>query len=309
MLHHFYLRGNALLATLYDVMQPESNEPTQLPGLDALAERLRAGRRTIVLTGAGCSTESGIPDYRAPDGSWKRRQPIRIREFTRDDAARRRYWARSFAGWPRFRAVRPGRTHAALADLERAGRIRHVITQNVDELHQAAGSRSVTDLHGRLSEVVCLDCGARSARDEVQARIATLNADWDVGVREVAPDGDADIDAARVERFAVPDCLDCGGLIKPDVVFFGENVPRDRVQRSMKLVLAADLLLVVGSSLMVWSGYRFVRAATEAGIPVAIINLGRTRGDDIAALKLEAPSGETLSALCRAIRKDGEYVR
>ncbi|NNE43229.1 MAG: NAD-dependent protein deacetylase, partial [Gemmatimonadetes bacterium] len=241
-------------------------------GLIAVSRLLAASRRTVVLSGAGCSTESGIPDYRGPDGEWKRRQPVRYGDFIRKDATRQRYWARSFTGWPAFRQSRPNGAHAVLARWEAAGRVHHTITQNVDELHQSAGSERVVDLHGRLGTVRCLDCERRTARDLLQERMHALNPGWEDVTARAAPDGDADLEGDRIATFRVPDCADCGGMLKPDVVFFGESVPPDRVTFAMDRVAEADLLLVVGSSLMVWSGYRFAKAAAEAGTPVAILN-------------------------------------
>jgi len=279
-------------------------------------------RRVFVLTGAGCSTASGIPDYRDENGDWKRRPPVMIQAFRTQDAVYRRYWARAYAGWPRFTAALPGAAHHALAAWERAGSLAHLVTQNVDGLHQRAGSRAVIDLHGRLDEVVCLGCGARTPRESVQATMAAANPGWGAchgsqedqedrrrhstselqplqsgtGATQVtpAPDGDADIDAAAVESFVAPRCDRCGGLLKPDVVFFGENVPGERVARTREALAGADALLVAGSSLMVYSGFRFVRFAHDLGLPIAIVNRGRTRGDELAAVKVEGDVGTLL---------------
>ena len=251
-------------------------------------------RRVFVLTGAGCSTASGIPDYRDENGDWKRRPPVMIQAFRTQDAVYRRYWARAYAGWPRFTAAAPGAAHHALAAWERAGTLARLVTQNVDGLHQRAGSRAVIDLHGRLDEVVCLGCGTRTSRDAVQTTMAAANAGW--GAKAVpAPDGDADVDAALVAAFVAPRCNRCGGLLKPDVVFFGENVPGPRVEDAREALAGADALLVAGSSLMVYSGFRFVRFAHDLGLPIAIVNRGRTRGDDLAALKVEGDVGEALT--------------
>lgn len=259
-----------------------------------LRDWLARHRRVFVLTGAGCSTASGIPDYRDRNGEWKRTPPITLQALTGSDAAYRRYWARSSVGWPRFLAARPNPAHAALAELESRGPVHQVLTQNVDGLHQRAGSRRVIDLHGRLDAVVCLGCGARSGREAIQADIEAANPGWIAGPAGTAPDGDADLTDAAVEGFRPPWCEQCGGLLKPDVVFFGENVPRARVADARQALEAADAMLVAGSSLMVFSGLRFVRMAAAAGLPVAILNRGRTRGDEFATLRLDADIATTL---------------
>ncbi|MCB9760587.1 MAG: NAD-dependent protein deacetylase [Alphaproteobacteria bacterium] len=259
-----------------------------------------AGRRVVALTGAGCSTESGIPDYRGPETARRARNPIRFDEYARSAQGRQRYWARSVLGWPRIAQARPNPAHHALADLERAGHVRSLITQNVDRLHHKAGQRAVIELHGALEEVVCLGCGALRDRAALQARLLALNPGWAARTAEPAPDGDAELTA--VEGFQVVDCAICGGLLKPHVVFFGEGVPRDRVTAAQAAVDAADVLLVVGSSLTVFSGYRFVKQAAAAGKPVAIVNLGPTRGDPFAAVRVDAPAGEALPALAEALR-------
>ena len=254
-----------------------------------------AHRRVFVLTGAGCSTASGIPDYRDEHGEWKRRPPVMILAFRTQDAVYRRYWARAYAGWPRFTAAAPGTAHRALAVWERAGTVARLVTQNVDGLHQRAGSRAVIDLHGRLDEVVCLGCRARTSRDGVQAMMAAANPRWDATAVS-APDGDADIDSRAIDSFDPPRCDRCGGLLKPDVVFFGENVPSQRVADARAALASADALLVAGSSLMVFSGFRFVRQAHERGLPIAIVNRGLTRGDEYAELKVEDDLGTVLGA-------------
>ena len=254
-------------------------------------------RRLFVLTGAGCSTGSGIPDYRDAEGQWKRAQPMAFQAFMGDEKARRRYWARSLVGWERIRRAQPNDAHRALAQLEAMGRIRLVLTQNVDRLHQAAGSARVIDLHGRIDLVRCMDCDRRSPRGEMQHELGRLNADWlDLEATE-APDGDADLDGADFASFVVPPCRRCGGVLKPDVVFFGENVPRDRIDEAERDLDEADAMLVVGSSLMVYSGFRFVQRAAGAGKPVAAINLGRTRADALLTLKAEQACEAALSFL------------
>lgn len=253
-----------------------------------------AGRRAVALTGAGVSTDSGIPDYRGPDGVQRARAPVQYQEFVRSEARRRRYWARSVAGFGRFAAARPNGAHEALAALESRGSLVGLITQNVDRLHHAAGSRRVVELHGALARARCLACGAFEARDALQERLLALNP-WLASVEaRAAPDGDAELDAAAEARFAVAPCLACGGVLKPDVVFFGENVPRHVVDAAWAMLDEADALVVLGSSLAVFSGYRFVLRASERGLPVAIVNRGVTRGDPHAALKLDAGVAEAL---------------
>ncbi len=262
----------------------------------ALAAFLHRHPRLVVLTGAGCSEPSGIPDYRDANGDWKHRKPMTFAEFTGSAAARRRYWAGSLRGWPRVRDARANAAHLALARLEDAGRVVRLVTQNVDGLHQRAGSRRVVDLHGRLDTVECLACGATLLREDVQSLLLAWNPQF-VGVSapagppdgvdgEVRPDGDTHV-ASAPDDLQIPDCRDCGGVLKPSVVFFGENVPKYRVTESFAALAQADAVLVVGSSLMVYSGYRFVRAAREAGRPVAVVNLGRTRADPDVSLKIE----------------------
>lgn len=262
----------------------------------ALRAWLDAHPRVFVLTGAGVSTASGIPDYRDTEGAWKRTPPVTWQAFTGDPATYRRYWARSHVGWPGFSASRPNAAHAALAELERRGALTTLVTQNVDALHQRAGSRDVIDLHGRLDRVVCLSCGEASPRETLQVRMTATNAGWRPRASASAPDGDADIDPAAAAGFAPPDCTVCGGLLKPDVVFFGENVPRERYARAVAALEAADAMLAVGTSLMVYSGFRFARLARERGLPLAILNRGRTRADALATLRLDGDCGEILSA-------------
>ena len=258
-------------------------------------------RQVFALTGAGCSTASGIPDYRDEQGAWKRRPPVMIQAFRTQDAIYRRYWARGYAGWPRFTAAAPGQAHRAFAAWEAAGTLCTLVTQNVDRLHQQAGSRAVVDLHGRLDLVVCLGCGLRTTRAELQERMAAANRGWTAAF-STAPDGDADIDDAAIASFEAPRCESCGGLLKPDVVFFGENVPRERVDAARNALTGSDALLVAGSSLMVYSGFRFVQMAHELGLPIAIVNSGRTRGDDLASIKVEGDVGTVLSAALGAVR-------
>ncbi|UQA55260.1 NAD-dependent protein deacetylase [Polyangium aurulentum] len=267
--------------------------------LRALADLLR-GRRAVALAGAGMSTESGIPDYRGPETARRARNPMQARQFLAEPTARARYWARSMLGWPRIDAARPNDAHRALAALERSSALTGVITQNVDGLHQAAGSLRVVELHGALARVRCLDCGAHEPRKALQERLLAENPGWDAQAAPLAPDGDADLEAALC-TFRVPPCLACGGVLKPDVVFFGENVPRHVVDAAWSLFDEADALLVVGSSLTVYSGFRFVRRAAERGIPVAIVNIGPTRGDEHAAVRVDARLGDLLPRLATAL--------
>jgi len=267
---------------------------TEYGGLQDFVER---HRRLFVLTGAGCSTHSGIPDYRDADGQWKRAQPMTFDAFMGAETARRRYWARSLLGWRRFRRARPNDTHRALARLEAMGGSEILVTQNVDRLHQAAGSARVIDLHGRLDKVRCVGCERRTPRDDLQAQMDRLNPDWLALDAADAPDGDADLDAADFSSFAVPPCPRCGGVLRPDVVFFGENVPRGRVDEVSARLRQADAVLIVGSSLMVYSGFRFVEMAVAAGKPAAAVNLGRTRADGLLTLKVEQTCDAALAFL------------
>ena len=262
----------------------------------ALAAFLDDADSLVVVSGAGVSTDSGIPDYRDRDGEWKHAKPVQYADFVARPDTRRRYWARSMSGWSRMARAKPNAAHRALVDIEAGGKLDTLITQNVDRLHQSAGSRKVIDLHGTLAEVHCLECEFRMSRAEWQTRLSAANAGWRGTVRSIRPDGDAELVADAYEGFEVPGCPDCGNIVKPDVVFFGETVPGPRVTAAMEALERAAALLVVGSSLMVFSGYRFARRANELGKPIAILNRGRTRADDIAALKLDAGCADVLSA-------------
>lgn len=271
-----------------------------MANFSALPSDLRdflAGRRLFVLTGAGCSTDSGLPDYRDGAGGWKRKPPIDFQTFMGGEPARARYWARGLVGWRRFGHARPNAAHRALAAMERDGAVALLVTQNVDGLHQAAGSRAVLDLHGRMVEVLCTACGWRGPRAHWQAQLEALNPLWAELDAPDAPDGDADLDGLDFTRFVVPGCPRCGGIVKPDVVFFGELVPRERYERAMAALDEADAVLVVGSSLMVHSGYRYVKEASLRGLPIAAVNRGRTRADDLLGLKVEQSCAEALAAL------------
>lgn len=265
--------------------------------LSRLAGMLRASRRCVALTGAGVSTESGIPDYRDRQGAWKRTPPMFYQEFIGSHRARQRYWARALLGWQQFSGVEPNRAHHALARLQRAGVVHGIVTQNVDRLHQRAGSQDVIDLHGRIDLVECLGCRRTSPREHMQRRLVERNPGWGALRAEMAPDGDALLENADFAAFDLPACEHCSGPLKPAVVFFGESVPADIVAGAYEAVRAADLLLVAGSSLMVMSGHRFVREAGSLGIPVAMINIGRTRADDVVTVKVESSCGEVLQWL------------
>lgn len=268
-----------------------------LPSADGarrLSAFLRAQAPVLVLTGAGVSVRSGIPCYRDRSGRWRHAPPMRLREFSGSDAAYRRYWARAAAGWPRFAAARPGIAHRALAALEAGGWLRGMITQNVDGLHQRAGSTRCIDLHGRLDRVVCLDCGHRGPRPR-------LDTPWSGAAASTRPDGDAAPVTPVPESFRPPRCGACGGRLKPDVVFFGEAVPRLRVRAALGLLAGARGLLVVGSSLTVYSGLRFCLAARELGTPMAIVNDGPTRADALAALRLAGAAEPVLAAAAREL--------
>lgn len=265
-----------------------------------LADWMAAHPLVFVLTGAGCSTGSGIPDYRDEDGSWKRRPPVTYQAFVQEPLTRARYWARSFIGWPHIAAARPNATHDVLAHWEAEGGVSALVTQNVDGLHQRAGSREVIDLHGRLDQIVCLGCGQRTPRAWLQQRLVELNPEWRHLSAATAPDGDADLDGVDFGEFRVPACEACSGLLKPDVVFYGENVPRARVSAAQQALARSDAMLVVGSSLMVYSGYRFARMAREAGLPLAILTRGVTRADGLATLKLPTDCGDTLARAMHA---------
>jgi NAD-dependent SIR2 family protein deacetylase len=290
------------------VAEPDPEE-TPLRQLSDLVRR--AG--VVVLSGAGLSTESGIPDYRGPDGS-RRVTPMQYAEFTASSEARRRYWARSYIGWQRFSRATPNRGHGAVTHLQRAGLVDAVITQNVDGLHHAAGAVDVVELHGNLDDVVCLTCGDRTARVALHARLAEANpgfvdlvggvaADGSRLTSQIRPDGDIVLDDTLTSRFHLPRCLVCAAdTLKPDVVFFGESVPKTKVDRSFGLVDGAGSLVVLGSSLAVMSGYRFVRRAARNGTPVAIVTASASRGDPEATLRLHTPLGDTLTKVVAALR-------
>ena len=265
--------------------------------IDDIADLIAAGG-VVVLSGAGLSTESGIPDYRGPTGMARRHTPMTYQLFVGDAAARHRYWARSYLGWRQIASARPNAGHLAVAALQRQGVLDGIITQNVDGLHQAAGAVDVIELHGGLTHVVCLECGVPESRLDLDQRLHVLNPGFATDALRINPDGDAEISDEALEAFVMAGCVVCASdLVKPDVVFFGENVPRARVDRCFDLVDTASSVLVLGSSLTVMSGLRFVRRASANGTPVAIVNQGPTRGDEFATVRVDAPLGQELSRL------------
>lgn len=276
--------------------------------IDELARFVADHRKIVVLTGAGCSTGSGIPAYRDKSGRWRRRQPVFYQDFLGDPVMRRRYWARSFFGWRVMQQASPGPTHTALAGLADAGRLSGLITQNVDGLHQRAGHADVIELHGGLDRVLCLDCGLGSTRDELQQRLELLNPDWAPEVLGINPDGDAELDDRAYPGFRIAGCSACGGTLKPDVVFFGESVPRTRLDAADRLVDHADAMLIVGTSLVVWSGYRLTRLAAERGVPIAAVNNGLTRADGMLEFKLEGDCDVVLEQAVLAFRTRAESM-
>jgi NAD-dependent SIR2 family protein deacetylase len=250
-----------------------------------------------VLSGAGISTDSGIPGYRDEDGQWNRPSPVQWRDFLRTEATRQRYWARSMVGWLLMARAEPNAAHRALGQLEISGRVEQLVTQNVDGLHQRAGSSAVIELHGNIGHVICLGCGAQYSRASIQRTLEQDNPQFRGVIAAAAPDGDADVEARDVDAFRVPGCARCNGMLKPDVVFFGENVPRQRVEAAASALEQSDAMLVIGSSLMVYSGFRFCEWAQRMGKPIAAINLGRTRADHLFALKVKVPCADALTSL------------
>ncbi|MFJ8108274.1 NAD-dependent protein deacetylase [Streptomyces sp. NPDC096132] len=275
---------------------PVEGLPPGTTDLEPIIEALGAGG-LLVLSGAGISTESGIPDYRGEGGSLSRHTPMTYQDFTGSAHARRRYWARSHLGWRTFGRAHPNAGHRAVAAFGRHGLLAGVITQNVDGLHQAAGSEGVVELHGSLAQVVCLSCRALSPRQELARRLEEANAGFEPVAAGINPDGDADLTDEQVGDFRVVPCTICGGILKPDVVFFGETVPPRRVEHCRALVREATSLLVLGSSLTVMSGLRFVREAAQAGKPVLIVNRDPTRGDRHALTRVELPLGAALTTV------------
>lgn len=278
---------------------------TVVSNVTTLGELMKAGG-VVALTGAGCSTASGIPDYRGPNGAFTRgHQPMTFQQFLRDPEGRRRYWARGHVGWVRFSQASPNAAHLALAELEQLGVVTGVITQNVDGLHQAAGSRSVVDLHGRLDRVVCLTCDAVESRESVHERLVQANPHVTVASDTINPDGDTDIPDEVLAEFHMVTCLNCGGDLKPDVVYFGESVPTERVEQAYAWVDGASSLLVAGSSLTVYSGRRFLMHAHKLGKPIAIVNSGPTRGEELATVRIDDDVCEVLTSLVPEFDKHG----
>jgi NAD-dependent SIR2 family protein deacetylase len=271
--------------------------------IEALEALIRRHPRLVALTGAGVSAASGIPTYRDESGDWKRGEPIQHQAFVSDEASRRRYWARSLAGWQYVADSAPNSAHFALAELERLGHVGLLATQNVDRLHQRAGHRAVVDLHGRIDRIVCLDCGSAMGRNSMQEELESLNPGFCRRADAIRPDGDAELPDRDLTGFLIPACRHCRGVLMPDVVFFGGSVPRARVRRIEDAIVESDALLVAGSSLMVYSGFRFCRLALELGKPLALVNLGTTRADDIATLKINADCGEALIRLARRLAR------
>jgi len=267
------------------------------PTLKSLAEFITLHPRLLVITGAGCSAPSGIPTYRNDSGEWQRNQPIQHADFINLAASRRRYWARSLAGWPMVSLAQPNAAHQALAAMEARDQISMLVTQNVDRLHQQAGHQNVIDLHGRLDQVICLTCQQVIERDTMQQRLLLINGISAPVALEHAPDGDAEVEEQLTRELKVPDCERCGGLLKPNVVFFGGAVPKTTVENIFSQLDQADGLLIVGSSLTVFSGFRFCRHAYRNGLPIAAINQGKTRADGLFSIKLEADCVATLAAL------------
>jgi NAD-dependent SIR2 family protein deacetylase len=274
------------------------NHPTcphqQLP---QLAGFLARHRNVLVLTGAGISTASGIPDYRDKDGVRRGKAPVQGPEFRKSEALRKRYWARSMVGWPAMAGAAPNPAHRALAALQACGRIGAIVTQNVDGLQQKAGSEAVLELHGSIHAVTCLDCHARFPRAFVQTLLEEANPGLLGAIATPAPDGDAQLEPAALADFKIPYCIHCAGMLKPDVVFFGDGVPAETTGQALAWLAQADALLVVGSSLMVFSGFRFCRLAAETGKPIAALNLGKTRADHLLSLKVEASAEHVLPLL------------
>lgn len=270
------------------------------PAADDLTEFIKRHPRLFVLTGAGISHASGIPTYRDESGRWQRYDPIQHHDFMTRESSRKKYWARSYAGWPTISEAQPNVSHHALAKMGAQGFVAYLITQNIDRLHQKAGHENVIDLHGRLDQVVCMDCGAISQREDLQQRLAELNPQLPA-IGELAPDGDADVPDDVVAGVNVPSCQRCDGMLKPNVVFFGDSVNRDLVSQSYDALGSAEGVLVIGSSLMVYTGYRYCRSAHELGIPIACINKGLTRADDLFELKVTEDCGKILSYLADSL--------
>ena len=271
------------------------------PSVRLLRDFILEHPRLMVLTGAGISQSSGIPTYRDATGAWTSSQPIQHGEFLRDAAVRKRYWARSYKGWPNVASARPNSAHLALSQLEAQAYVQYLVTQNIDRLHQKAGHQRVIDLHGRLDQVVCMDCGEIAARADIQQWLAAHNSHLDHLTVRQRPDGDAEIEGAALEKMQLPSCVHCSGLIKPNVVFYGGSVDKKIISRVFEQLSQCDALLVVGSSLMVYSSYRYCKFAHDHDIPIVCINQGRTRADELLSLKVLLDCAETLKQLADSL--------
>lgn len=279
-----------------------ADDYTERQGARELAAFLARHANVLVLTGAGLSTASGIPAYRDKDGVRRGNMPVQGPDFRKHEAVRKRYWARSMVGWPVLANAAPNPGHRALAELEADGAITALVTQNVDGLHQRAGSSALTELHGNIHTVVCLDCHAQFPRAFIQVLLEQANRELAGAIARPAPDGDAHLEPDALATFELPYCVHCAGTLKPDVVFFGDGVPAQRTEQALARLARADALLVVGSSLMVFSGFRFCRQAAQSGKPIAALNLGKTRADDLLSLKTEACAEQVLPELARLMR-------
>ena len=275
--------------------------PIATDQIEALAQLIQDRQPVTVLTGAGISASSGLPVYRDANGNWIHSEPIQGPHFRASEKARQRYWCRSYFGWQSFSSAAPNDAHKDLAILEKNNLIKTVITQNVDGLHQRAGSENTVALHGNLSEVICLNCGDITQRTDLQQRLQNNNPEFLKIEFAVAPDGDAIVDDTHINKFDIAACISCGGVLQPYVVFYGDNVPKLRVQYCMQQVQESRLLVCIGTSLMVYSGYRFCKAAHEAGTPVVIINKGVTRADDLASVKLNGDCADVLRQLVQLL--------
>eukprot|EP00250_Pteridium_aquilinum_P009090 c18435_g1_i2 orf=73-1227(+) len=299
----------ALQLALHKRQIVPASPPPRADEIASLYHFVQSSHKLVVVTGAGISTESGIPDYRSPNGAYSTGfKPITHQEFVRSERSQKRYWARSYAGWRSFMSAQPGATHTAIAKLKSRGYIENIITQNVDRLHHRAGSNAF-ELHGSTHEVICLNCSDITSRHEFQDRVKELNPEWALALESLEngkavlssgmqqrPDGDIEIDESFWEgKFQIPTCQVCGGILKPNVVLFGDNLPKSRAESALSIISKADAVLVLGSSLMVLSAFRLAKAAHERGIPLGIVNVGSTRADELASLKIECRTGEILS--------------
>jgi NAD-dependent SIR2 family protein deacetylase len=271
-------------------------------GVSRLADFLERYPKLLLLTGAGMSTASGIPDYRDSDGVRRGKAPVQGPDFRASASVRKRYWARSMVGWPTLAQAEPNAGHRAIAELEASGKFAGIVTQNVDGLHQRAGSANIVELHGSIHSVVCLECGVHFSRGFIQALLEEANPDLEETTALPAPDGDAQLEPDYLTEFRIPHCLHCTGMLQPNVVFFGDGVPRSRTEEAEEKLENADAMLVAGSSLMVHSAFRLCKIAAESGKPIAAINLGKTRADHLLSFKTEERSEQALPLLARLLR-------